>query len=183
MFKSKVESGQENNKKRQKLVLGAVVAASLLIMAIVVAAINFNGSMTKDELFEAYFEPYEAPPKVSGSANWNAMSDSYLKGDFEKALSQLEYTDSDIHFTWREFYQGMCYLQLEDPDLYDAAYYLNEVRLETSDYKEQANWYYGLVMLVQGRTIEAKKVFNEIKKNRTYNYRKAEAILNTKLEK
>lgn len=158
------------------------IAASLFAMAIFFVVMNFSGSATKEELFVEYFEPYEAPSAISETPKWNAVVNSYTRNDFELALQQLEQVESSIHFTWVEFYKGMCYMQLEHPDYYDAAYYLNEVRLETSDYKEQANWYYALVMLIQGRQKEAKTIFSDIKKTKAFNYRKAESILNTKIE-
>ena len=102
--------------------------------------------MTTAEVYDRYYEPYD-PPSVlrdnidEGSENWNKAVEYYYAGNYEDALQYFEISQNDnVHFTTREFYQGMSYLQLEHPDFVDAAYYFNEVRLENSDYKEQAIW-------------------------------------------
>ena len=164
------------------------VAAILVVILGVSLFFNLSGSMTTAEVYDRYYEPYD-PPSVlrdnidEGSENWNKAVEYYYAGNYEDALQYFEISQNDnVHFTTREFYQGMSYLQLEHPDFVDAAYYFNEVRLENSDYKEQANWYYALAILKNGRKIEAKQVFKEIVKNKTYNHRKAKKILNSKIE-
>lgn len=163
------------------------VAATLVVILGVSLFFNLSGSMTTAEVWEQYYEPYD-PPSVlrdnidEGSENWNKAVENYYEGNYEEALNYFDISQNDnVHFTIREFYQGMSYLQLEHPDYLDAAYYFNEVRLETSDYKEQANWYYALAILMNGRTIEAESVLKEIVKNKTYNYRKAKQILSKEI--
>lgn len=181
------EKSSSETKVRTLKIRKFIPLAAVLVMALgVLMFFNLGGSLTKVEAYDTYFEPYASPSVLRDSANqdenWNLAVKYYSQGDFQLALEHLDRVKSGVHYTTVEFYQGMSYLQLEYPDYNDAAYYLNQVREDDSDYKEQANWYYGLVMLVQGRRLEAETVFKQIVKNKTYNYKKAQSLLNTKIE-
>ena len=163
------------------------IAASVFIFFVAYTFFDRGGNMTASEVFDTYYEPY-SPPSVlrdnsgGGSANWNKAVQHYSAGNFEEALRYFEIAEDNIHFTVVEFYQGMSYLQLDYPDYSDALYYLNEVRLEESVYKEQANWYYGLTLLKKGLRNEAEEVFKQIARERTYNHRRAKEILKINIE-
>lgn len=163
------------------------IAAALAVFTAVYMFGFFNTSMTSEEVYDNYFVAYTPPSALrdSGSSenvNWNEAVRQYSLGNYEETLRLLDISESNVHYTTIEFYQGMSYLLLDYPDYNDAAYYLNQVREDDSDYREQANWYYGLTILKQGRQNDAEEVFKTIVKDRTYNHRKAQDILETKIE-
>lgn len=183
--------GFEDRAKKSR-VIKLPMRAFARIAAVLVLAIgaymffNFGGSMTKDEAFESYFEPYANPSVLRSSdeetINWNKAVQSYNTGDYDLALEYFERAGGDVHYTTVEFYQGMSYLLMDYPDFTDAEYYFNQVREDDSDFKEQANWYYGLVVMKQGKNREAEQVFKEIVKNKSYNHRNAKKLLNMKIK-
>ncbi len=174
-----MSSAVHSRKKRIK-------GISRIVVLMIIAALGFflfspgNGS-TGQELYAVYFEKYPAPETTAATARWNSFVNNYSRGNYELALSDLDNTESSIHYTWVEFYKGMCYLLLDDPDFHDARYFMNEVRLDFSDYKEQASWYYGLILLAEGRENDARAIFTQISRDKGYNQKKARAILNTKI--
>lgn len=160
---------------------------SLLVFLSIIGAFGFllfkpvSGS-SGPELYSIYFEKYPAPETTAATPRWNSFINNYSLANYELALSDLDYIESSIHYTCVEFYKGMCYLLLEDPDFHDARYFMNEVRLDFSDYKEQASWYYGLILLAEDRENDARVVFTQISKDKGYNQKKARAILNAKID-
>lgn len=163
------------------------IAASVVILIGVTTLLDMGRSMSSSEVFDYYYQPYD-PPSVlrddsgGGSENWNKAAQHYYNGNYEEALRYFEIAEDNIHFTVVEFYQGMSYLQMEHPDYSNALYYLNEVRLEESVYKEQANWYYALTLLKNGQKNEAEEVLKQIARERTYNHRDAKEILKIDIE-
>ncbi len=178
----------ENTPKKQKKSVKfgkrqlVAIAASIVILIGVLAVLNRGGSMTISEVYDTYYEPFDPPFVIrdnsgGGSENWNKAVQHFYAGNYDEALRYFEIAEDNIHFTVVEFYQGLSYLQMDHPDYSNALYYLNEVRLEQSEYKEQANWYYGLTLLKNKQKNEAREVFREIARQRTYNHRKAKEIL------
>jgi tetratricopeptide (TPR) repeat protein len=163
------------------------IAVSVVILVGISSLLNMKGTMSSSEVFEAYYYPFYPPTELrddfgGGSENWNKAVQYYNVGNYEEALRYFEIAEDNIHFTVVEFYQGMSYLQMDHPDYSNALYYLNEVRLEQSEFKEQANWYYALTLLKDGQKNQAKEVFKEITRQRTYNHRDAKEILKINIE-
>jgi tetratricopeptide (TPR) repeat protein len=183
----------ENTPKKQKKTfkigkrLIVTIAASIAILIGMSTFLNIKRDMSASEVFESYYQPYDPPSVIrdnsgGGSENWNRAAQHYAAGNYEDALRYFEIAEDNIHFTVIEFYEGLSYLQMDHPDYSNALYYLNEVRLEESELKEQANWYYALTLLKDGQSNEAEEVLKEIARERTYNHRYATEILKIDIE-
>ncbi|MBT8263140.1 MAG: hypothetical protein KJO05_09980 [Bacteroidia bacterium] len=148
---------------------------------------QLGGTSSTAEVFDRYFVPYDPTEELlvanpESTPNWKMGLDNFANGNYQQALDYFEYAEDGVAYTTVEFYEGMSYLQMQHPDYFDAAYYLNEVQLENCEFQGRARWYYALTLIRQGNVTSATEILKTIVKERSFNYRNAQSILNMKLE-
>ncbi len=148
---------------------------------------QLGGTAASAEVYDRYFEPYDPSEELilaspGTTPNWKKGLDNFASGNYEEALKYFEYAEGDVAYTTVEFYEGMSYLQMPQPDYFDATYYLNEVQLEDCEFQGKARWYYALTLIKQGKVKPAKEILKIIVKEGSFNHRKAQSILNMKIE-
>jgi tetratricopeptide (TPR) repeat protein len=175
-------------KSKQTRIRGIVIISLIIIGVMTYFFItSVGGTATSADIYDRYFEPYDPVEELyiasaETSPNWKKGLDNFASENYEEALKYFEYAEKAITYTTVEFYEGMSYLQMEHPDYFDAAYYLNEVQLEECEFQGKARWYYALTLLKQGNVNPAKDILKIIVKEGSYNHRKAQTILITKIE-
>ena len=179
-----LETPKSKNPRIRGIILTALIFFGALIFFLIT---QVGGTATTSEVYDRYFEPYDPSEELftangESTANWKKGLDNFALGNYEEALGYFEYAEKGVAYTTVEFYEGMSYLQMQHPDYFDAAYYLNEVQLEECEFQGKAKWYYALTLIKQGKVNPAKEILKEIVNERSYNHRKAQSILNMKLE-
>ena len=180
---------QKKTLKSRNSRIRGIIVISLIIFGTATYFIftQFRGSASTAEVYDRYFEPYDPAEELflaslEETENWKKGLDNFALGNYEQALDYFEYAEKGVAYTTVEFYEGMSYLQMEHPDYFDAAYYLNEVQLEDCEFQGRARWYYSLTLIKQGKVNPAKEILKIIVKERSFNHRKAQSILNMKIE-
>ena len=163
------------------------IAAMLVIFFGVYQLMMLNTPISGNEVYDTYFEAYSNPSVVRSSENlslnnWEMGANYYRDKDFENAITYFEKTEGEVPNYLSSFYIGVSSLALESPN-YTKALENFEVVLKTdNDYQQQALWYKGLILLELDKREDALDIFSLIVTSKSYNYLKAEEILNLKIE-
>ncbi len=190
-LKNKLEEFSSSSKKGTKViplwVKRAIPIAALLIIFLGVYQFGlFSKSATTAEMFSDNFEVY-ASPSVYRSSDTNSQSDwetivtLYRNAEYEEAIERLSNADEAPQYLVY-FYTGIGYMAQGQPDFDQALAYFEKVLDSDNDFWQQASWYKGLSLLKLDRYQEASEVFRTIVNAKSYNYKKAEEILKTKLK-
>ena len=165
------------------------VKRSLPIAAILIAFFAVyqfgiqNRSLTATEVFESNFDVYGAPSSLrdgdlSAYPNWNIATKAYREAHYEEAITQFSQVETDVAPSLVSFYTALSAMSQTTPD-YELALQNFDAVLETdNDYRQQASWYKALILLKMQRQKEASDIFEEIVKTQSFNFHKAEVILN-----
>jgi len=163
------------------------IAAMLVIFFGVYQLMMLNTPISENEVYDTYFEAYSNPSVVRSSENlvsnnWEKGANDYRDKDFKKAIIYFEKTEDEVPNYLSSFYIGVSSLALDSPN-YTKALENFEVVLKTdNDYHQQALWYKGLTLLELDKREDALDIFSLIVTSKSYNYLKAEEILNLKIE-
>jgi tetratricopeptide (TPR) repeat protein len=165
------------NKRRTSL-----IAATLLLCLGMYFMSDYFGSKTPEQVYESYFEMYAAPSTLRGDAPdetpyWDTAVAAYSNENYQEALTNFERAESTIPNDKVAFYKSLCQLQLDDKYLNTTLHSLQKISNGTSDYREQALWYYALGSLKNGNKQEALHAFERIVKNKSYRYEDASEII------
>lgn len=156
------------------------VAASLIIAFTVY--INTFKQLDNHELYERFFEPYEATIYRSAGDDINMVFREAMKHYenknysqaviwFEKALAQ-----DSLHVP-TNFYSGISYMETEK---YSKANHSFEVILDQKNqlFYEHAEWYLGFCYLMTDQSEKAENQFEKIEQSEGYYQDKASKVLN-----
>ncbi len=163
----------------------ALPIAAMLLIFVAVFTVLQNDSMTTSEVYDTYFQTYEAPSVVrdaSGSelTNWETAARLYSEKKYRDAIPYFTRALEEVPQYLSEYYKGMCNLNL-DGAYYQRAITALDIVLETdNDYREQAQWYKALTLLKMNQIEEARTLFETIVAQQTFNYQQAEEILKLK---
>ena len=166
----------------------ALPIAALLVVFLGVYQFGvFNTSLNASEVYDLNFETYASPSVVRDSnenmqSNWEVGAQLYRDKQFELAIEKFTSTQSDVPKYLISFYVGVSALSMTQPDYQMAITHFDQVLNMDNDYREQAKWYKGLVLLKIDRKAEALEIFKSIAESESYNSEKASGILKTKFK-
>jgi len=141
-------------------------AAVSLIVVAVVTLYFLSNQETTDSIFLSFYKPY---PATSITRSLESAPDRafqlYASGDYERASVLLEEMRTDsvhAHDPFLNLLLGNCYLNLND---FAKAYErLDEVRTSGEEVLgQQADWYYALALLKEGRKDESMELLISIR--------------------
>lgn len=156
-------------KKQKSVSLYLKIAASVLLMVSLAAFFLLTEKPSSNqELFEAYFTPYEAP------VNFRSDTSPYEDEDWKQALvlyDNKQYAEAITYLnkvvenkpgnTLAVFLRGISYLAMDSTAMAEQDFNLI-VAQESNLFKEQAQWYLALGYLKQGKTTEARELLYEL---------------------
>jgi len=158
-------------------------AAAIVVFVLIGAFLLYNNrSLSSDQLYQKYYEPYEASYNLrSGSVELNnelykAMS-KYQNKEFKEAIALFEkILEQDKSRVGLHLYSGLSHMELEQ---FQKASNDFSVIIE-KDYQlylDQAEWYLAFCYLMTDNTIKAKEAFNAIASSESYYKKEAGKIL------
>ncbi|MCD4664783.1 MAG: tetratricopeptide repeat protein [Bacteroidales bacterium] len=156
----------------------AAASFSLILVAGGLWYILSNSPYSTEKLVTKYYKPAHAIMQIrSVELNTNsALNEAfayYKIKDYNNALSYFNSLENQIT---ARFYSGICYIELES---YDKAIESFEFVIEDNDnlFIEQADWYLGLIYLMDNQKSEAIKQFEKISASDSYYVKQANDIL------
>lgn len=163
------------------------VAALLILFAGVYQVFLTFGGVNTSEVYDTYFEVYEAPSlerDASGTAipNWELAVASYRNEAYAEAIPYLEKSQGEVPDYLVAFYLGMSEMSQKEPNLEQAVQHFEEVLATDNDYRQQAEWYKALALLQLEKEEEAAAIFKRIVAANSYQHEKAAAILKLKIK-
>lgn len=137
-----------------------------------------NGPMSNDKLVSKYYEP-ASPLKQVRSAEMSSndvLQDAfgfYKQNDYENALIYFSQLENQIT---AKFYSGICYIELNN---YNQAINSFKYVVEDKDNLliEQAEWYLGLIYLMNNQKEDAIKQLTDISESQGFYSSKAKEVL------
>jgi tetratricopeptide (TPR) repeat protein len=157
------------------------LAAASFALIMVVGGLWYilsNKPYSTDKLVSKYYKP--AHPilqvrsvEISSEDALKEAFDHYKLNDYKNALKYFTLIDNQIT---SKFYSGICYIELEE---FDKAIESFEVVIKNKDnlFVEQAEWYLGLIYLMNDQKSNALMQFTKISQSESYYARQAEEIL------
>jgi tetratricopeptide (TPR) repeat protein len=157
------------------------LAAASLTLILVAGGLYYiisNKPYSTDRLVSKYYKPAHPILQVrsiefgSDDALKEAFS-YYQKNDFTNALKYFTTLENQIT---AKFYSGVCYIELEqfDKAIKSFEYVIND---KDNLFLEQAEWYIGLIYLMNNQKAQAIEQFNKISGSESYYSNQAEEIL------
>ena len=155
----------------------AAASFALVIVAGGLWYILSNKPYTTEKLVGKYYKPAQPIGQVRGQATGNETLtkafDLYKQNDYNDALNYFSSLDNQIT---SKFYSGICYIELKK---YDDA--INSFKAVVNDndnlYVEQADWYLGLIYLMNNQKKAAISQFNKIAVSDSYYADQAKEIV------
>lgn len=163
-------SKKKHNKERSLLnPYWAVAAAVTLLLIAGIALYLKNDTPDTQELFVAYFEPYEVPGNfrsensgVTNNTFWEAVS-HYEERQYQQAIPLF---DQVIHeqpqHAMAVFLRGISHLALDNTALAEADFTFVASGSNTL-FMDQAKWYLALTYLKQGKPTVAKSLLDTLR--------------------
>lgn len=139
------------------------LAAAILLIAVsgfVLWLTVFRGGNTLDDELR---QPYPLAVIDRGEDEVNAGYEFYGNKEYKKAIASFDKVTNDVSVT---FYNGLSHLYVGEYD--QAATLLGSESLQTSRYREQAEWFRCLALLKGGRKDEAKDGLAKVRDNTTH---------------
>jgi len=171
--------------RRRWLGIMAVAAAVLLVITFV--GIQFLGSgTTQEDLFAAYFEPYEAVAETTISRGNSetpyarAAYTAFLQGDYASAINQFEAYLNEQEDAVVEFHLAQALLA--EKRATEALPILQQLDVQADfPLAAQTDWYLALALLETGDTEAARQQLKTITNQAptTYKHTAAQTLLNT----
>ena len=160
--------------------------AAVLVISLGIYYWFISQSDSAQNVFSNYFTPYDAPSTIRDTGNgtqieWRKAFVMYKQKNYAEAIKDLgEINEDNIDYI-SSFYKGVSYLSLEEPDIENAIANFDRVLSSDNDYNQQAQWYKALALLHNSEKDKAKKIFEQIVEQRSYNYNMAAEILKLKI--
>lgn len=180
-FKQKIAESHERytsntvvEKKQRTIALYLKIAASILLVMSVGAFFWLSEkNSTHQELFEAYFIPYEAP------VNFRSDTSPYTDEDWKQALmlyDNKQYVEAIPYLnkvvaekpgnTLALFLRGVSYLAIDSMAAAEKDF--NAIIIQENNlFAEQAKWYLALTYLKADKVEPAKALLHELAKEKT----------------
>ena len=172
-------SGSDSKVRPLWLKRAIPIAAMLVIFFGVYYFLEFNQG--SGGLYDSYFESYPAPANLRDTSSedsaWNDALESYENEDFEQALNFMGQVRHEAPGYMVAFYVGLSAMQTEPAELEKAMSSFDSVLRGDNDYKEQALWYKGLILIKLERTDEAIDVLTELTSRNGFKKSEASQIL------
>ncbi|GAA0872897.1 hypothetical protein GCM10009117_20440 [Gangjinia marincola] len=169
-------TSQQSTTPKIWLVAASIVA---LIAVGIYGALQFS-SQSPDELYLAYYEPYEnvVKPIERGEVSEDAVTKAFAAYEMENYQFAIKQFDSLYTITNEGYYllyQANAYMAL---DQYDQAIPLLEKHIALKDdFQPKSLWYLGLSYLKTERADMAKPLFELLVSNNGYKAAKSKEIL------
>lgn len=157
------------------------IAAASFALILVVGGLWYilsNKTFSTERLVSKYYKP--AHPimqvrslEVNSDEAFKEAFRFYQQNDFKNALKYFSELDNQIT---AKFYSGICYIELEQ---FNKAIESFHFVINDSDnlFVEQAEWYMGLIYLMNNQKTEALAQFNKISNSDSYYSNQAKEIL------
>ncbi len=176
----KVLAKAENKKNKPFLTYGIAATISLLVLFGIFFWYD-QQKITTAEIFAARFEPY---PMVLNQRNVSQENqdlqsaiNAYLDQDYQQAIVYFdEVINRDTLVTLAQFYQGVSYLALKQPE--KSSEKLSVVKQsDQALLKQQALWYTGLAYVISDEREQALAIFKELAGYENYKHEEVQKIL------
>lgn len=185
-FRQLLQSQMDQSASRNQIIHKEILknwhlAAASFVLILVAGGLWYilsNKPYSTERLVSKYYKPAHPILQVrsvelsSDDALKEAFS-YYQQNDFANALKYFTTLDNQIT---AKFYSGVCYIELEQ---FDRA--LKSFEYVTNDkdnlFVEQAEWYIGLIYLMNNQKAQAIEQFNKISGSESYYSNQAEEIL------
>ena len=161
------------------------LAAILVVFFGIFQFMNTTVSLTK--AYDDAFEVYQAPSSIRSNdnavkLNWETAIKFYKNEDFSNALVYFTKAKGEAPEYLVHFYIGLSAMSQENPNDALAEEYFFRVLQTDNDFKQQAKWYRGLVLLRMGEHGKAITVFKDIVEKKSYAYKKAQKLTRLKIK-
>lgn len=157
------------------------LAAASFSLILVVGGLWYilsNKPYSTEKLVTKYYKPAHPIGQIRSVeiSSGDALTEAFIyykKNDFNGALKYFKSLDNQIT---AKFYSGVCYIELEDFDhaIESFAFVIND---KDNLYVEQADWYLGLIYLMNNQRQLAISQFELIAKGDSYYAPQAEEII------
>ena len=185
-FRQLVENGMNHSSGLSRLLRKDALktwhlAAASFALILVVGGLWYilsNKPYSTERLVSKYYKPAHPILQVrslemgSDDALKEAFS-YYQQNDFANALKYFTTLENQIT---AKFYSGVCYIELEqfDKAIKSFEYVIND---KDNLFLEQAEWYIGLIYLMNNQKAQALEQFNKISESESYYSNQAKEIL------
>jgi len=157
------------------------LAAASFSLILVVGGLWYilsNKPYSTEKLVTKYYKPAHPIQQIRSAEinSGDALAEAfrhYKKNDFNNALKYFNSLDNQIT---AKFYSGVCYIELEEFDsaIESFTFIVND---KDNLFVEQAEWYLGLVYLMNNQRQKAISQFEYIANGNSYNASQAEEII------
>lgn len=161
---------QKQQSKRKRIYWAGLSIAAALLLFLGIRGI-FQAETSGPELYEAFYQPYQAPAVFRSEGQGELDPDlmlalvAYRQMDYEAALNQFnavlnEHPEQDLAL----FLQAICFLELDSSRQAQQGF-KGVVSDNTSLFREQAYWYAALDLVRQNKFEKAKEFLQRIPKD------------------
>ncbi len=163
----------------QKRMYYAIAATVLLLVIGGALYWQFSSNRLERTVNKALAEAYPMPAQLRGSTpieeSWHQARAAYQMKHYEGAMEALDQIlATQPANTQAQFFQGICHIMVEAPNLQQAKLNFRKVLLSESRFTQQAEWYLTLVHLYEADVPSALPLLNKIAGNAEH-YRQADA--------
>ncbi|MEP2026627.1 MAG: tetratricopeptide repeat protein [Reichenbachiella sp.] len=167
----------KNKKKKRPKNWLLYAAAIALVLGSTFVLLNQSNSLSNEELFGKYYEPYPADNNLRGISDENQAMLLYKNKKYSEATSAFtQLTELNPENEKYRLFLGICYLQ---QDLITQS--INQFKLisgsTSNTIKNNSDWYLALAYFKAGQSSKAKEVLIEIKNSNHLFSNKAEVML------
>ncbi|OFX18540.1 MAG: hypothetical protein A2033_02440 [Bacteroidetes bacterium GWA2_31_9] len=171
-----------HRKEKKKKLFTVYASSSIIVIAFITTFLFYNKSYTNDELYNMYYEHYDAETITRGEVKptieifTNALR-IYDKGKYAEAIKLFEQiSDTSVFYQPKEYYTALSYMELQN---FDKALNHIEPLLQNnkSSLRENIMWFSGLCYLKTNQNDKAKQQFKSLLNTSTYYQKKSSEIL------
>lgn len=184
IYQQEMANQPEQKRSRFVSMMMAWRIAAAIVFLVVAAGLLWQlfNSATPQELYAEHIS-FPSVPEVRGKAQkdslaWERAIQAYKKKDFQQSVELLEPFSTSDTFSYRSFasfYQGLAYLQIEQPQ--EAIQRFQQVE-RPGLYTEQVDWYIALAYLQAGDEEGARTALQKILDQQGhYKAKEAEKVL------
>ncbi|HBF88634.1 MAG TPA: hypothetical protein DDX39_08335 [Bacteroidales bacterium] len=167
--KIKHEYHEKAKVKKKKKQIAAYSISTLISVIIASTFIFYDKSYTYDELYDKYYEHYDAGTITRGEVKptkeiyTNALR-TYDNGNYTEAITLLEQiTDTSAFYPSKEYFTALSYMELKNYS--EAIKHFEQVQnSKQCIYSDNATWYTGLCYLKTNQTEKSKATIHKPEK-------------------
>ncbi len=157
-----------------------LAAASVIVIIGVSLSLFLNNNASSDQLYMAYFKPYEnvVQPITRGQSEEASKTEifmAYEKGNYEKAEKGFQKLYETTNETYYLLYQANALMA--DHQLKKAIPLLEKQLAFNDEFAEKSRWYLALAYLKTGENTRAEELLREIVNKQGYKANAAKEIL------